>query len=71
VLASLGWEKIAVQNIGRKNTPKKLVSKRLPLVKSGHLPLTDARAILRQVETGFSRREAHAAGFPFANENGL
>ena len=66
VLASLGFEKIPVKNVGRKNTPRKLVAKRLPLVKAGHMPLEDAERILSRIEKGFSREEARKWGFPFA-----
>ena len=66
VLASLGFEKIPVKNIGRKNTPRRLVAKRLPLVKAGHMPLEDAVSILSRIERGFSREEAKKWGFPFA-----
>ena len=66
VLASLGWDKIPVKNLGRKNTPKKLVAKRLPLVTSGHLALEDATQILSRIENGFGLSEAKEAGFPFA-----
>ena len=69
VLASLGFEKIPVKNIGRKNTPRKLVAKRLPLVKAGHLPLEDAESILSRIEQGFSRDEAKKWGFPFASSS--
>ena len=71
VLASLGWERIPVKNRGRKNTPQKLVAKKLPLVKSGHLPLDDATQILSRVEKGFSLTEAKASGFPFASNDSL
>ncbi len=66
VLASLGWDKIPVKNLGRKNTPKKLVAKKLPLVTSGHLALEDAKQILSRIENGFGLSEAKEAGFPFA-----
>jgi hypothetical protein len=66
VLDSLRWETISVMTIGRKNTPRKLIASRLPLVKSGHLPLDDARQILLRVEKGFSQDEAVRWGFPFA-----
>ena len=69
VLESLGFEKIPVKNIGRKNTPKRLVAKRLPLVKAGHLPLEDAESILSRIEQGFSRDEAKRRGFPFASSS--
>ena len=67
VLASLGWDKIPVKNLGRKNTPKKLVAKKLPLVASGHLALEDATQILFRVEKGFGLSQAIDAGFPFAS----
>ena len=67
VLASLGWDKIPVKNLGRKNTPKKLVAKRLPLVTSGHLALEDATQILSRIGNGFGLSEAKEAGFPFAS----
>jgi hypothetical protein len=66
VLISLGWERIPVRTIGRKNTPKRLVAKRLPLVRAGHLALEDATAVLNRVESGFTPPMARLAGFPFA-----
>jgi hypothetical protein len=71
VLASLGWEKIPVTNVGRKNTPKKLVAKKIPLVVSGQLTVDDATKILSRIEEGFSLAEAEQAGFPFASSNSL
>jgi hypothetical protein len=68
VLEHLGWEKVLVVGRGRKNTPKRLVAPRLPLVKGGHLSLQDAENILARVEGGFSRVDARAAGFPFARD---
>ncbi len=67
VLVSLGWEKIRVVNVGRKNTPRKLIAKKLPLVKSEELALDDARHILDRVERGFSVAEASEASFPFSH----
>ena len=67
VLASLGWDKIPVKNLGRKNTPKKLVAKKLPLVTSGHVAVEDATQILSRIEIGFGLFEAKQAGFPFAS----
>jgi hypothetical protein len=71
VLNNLGWERIPVANLGRKNTPKKLVAKRLPLVKSGHLSLDDAKNILVRIEKGFGKDQANAWGFPFAGAPSL
>jgi len=67
VLANLGWEKIPAKNLGRKNTPRKLVAEKLPLVASGHLSLDDAKQILSRIENGFSLSQAKASGFPFAS----
>ena len=69
VLASLGWDRIPVKNLGRKNTPKKLVPKKLPLVISGHLAVEDATQMLSRVEEGFSSSMAKEAGFPFASDS--
>ena len=69
VLASLGWDKIPVKNLVRKNTPKKLVAKKLPLVISGHLSVEDATQMLSRVEKGFSFSMAKEAGFPFASDS--
>jgi hypothetical protein len=71
VLASLGWEKIPVKNLGRKNTPKKLVAKKLPLVTAGHLALEDATQILSRIETGFNLTQAKESGFPFASADSV
>jgi hypothetical protein len=70
VLASLGWEKIPVKTLRRKNTPRKLRANRLPLVRSGRLPLDQAQNILKRVESGFSRNLAQELGFPFAGNGG-
>ena len=67
VLASLDWDKIPVKNLGRKNTPKKLVAKKLPLVTSGHVAVEDATQILSRIEIGFGLSQAKEAGFPFAS----
>jgi len=71
VLDNLGWEKIPTINVGRKNTPRKLVAKRLPLVKSGHLSLDDAAHLLARVEDGFSKSQAKRWNFPFAHSHSL
>jgi len=71
VLNNLGWERIPVVNRGRKNTPKKLVAKRLPLVKSGLLSVDDAESILTRIEEGFGKDQASAWGFPFAGSSPL
>jgi len=65
VLASLGWERIPVRTVGRKNTPKRLTLNKLPLVKLGYLPPGQAVTILGRIESGFSRSLARELGFPF------
>lgn len=66
VLASLGWDKIPLQILGRKNTPRRIRLSSLPLVRSGFLPLEEAETVVEAIERGWSRERARSMSFPFA-----